>query len=233
MISKAEKFLFVDIVKTGGTSINDLLKAMGGKGKHHSISRELPNLGVNKGLDSPITDEIIKTYFKFSIVRNPYDRLASIFSYCQSAPLQLRFQSAGWDGVLGRPIKHVPRKSLDRKTYWPTDFKVFVEWLVDYDEYYSDWTLEKYITMADWVRDDKGVMQLDYVGKYETLQTDLNAILKKLGSAPLEIPKLNVSQEAFKRIAIDDLACNKKLRALVADYYQDDFELFDYPIKIG
>jgi len=117
MISDTYKFLYIDIVKTAGTSIGKLLEPLGGVGKHHSISRKLPALGINAGQESPVPHDVVENYFKFTIVRNPYDRLISLFSHCQTALFQQRFKEGGWNKVLGTPpLASLPETAIDRDT---------------------------------------------------------------------------------------------------------------------
>ena len=146
MISHKHKFIFFDIVKTGGSSINKVLEKYGGSGKHHSVSRPLPAIPRNKGLDRYISPELLKDYFTFTIARNPYDRLISLFGFCQTAPRQRKYAQSGWtDFPEKEKLLIANLREQNRETYWPTDIHVFIEWLVDYKHYFCDWTLEKYI----------------------------------------------------------------------------------------
>ena len=68
MISHKHKFIFTHIPKTGGTSITRALN---------------PNAGIkNKPLkEMPLKDK--EDYFKFTFVRNPWDRAVSMFFFRQ------------------------------------------------------------------------------------------------------------------------------------------------------
>jgi hypothetical protein len=231
VISTTGRFLFVDIVKTAGTSLGEVLADLGAVGKHHSIARELPRHPLNAGLESPLPDSVIDSYFKFTIVRDPFHRLASLYSYCQTAPINMLYARGGWEAMLADPaLDRLPERALDRETYWPRDFETFVDWLLDHERYYSDWTLEKYIPMADWLRDREGRIRIDYLGRYERLQSDVDQILKTLGAPPAILPKTNTSDVGNKREALLQLAANQRLRDSVIAYYREDFDLFGYPV---
>ena len=70
MISHEHKFIFVHINKTGGTSIGEVLKKYSNKSKfkHQSI------IDLNKEASS-------NDYFKFTFVRNSWDRFLSLYKY--------------------------------------------------------------------------------------------------------------------------------------------------------
>lgn len=229
MISHEHKFIFIDIVKTAGTSINKALEPYGAQGKHHSISRELPNLPtINGGLASPLDKKTLESYFKFTIVRNPYDRLLSLFAFTQESALQKNYAANGWEGVLNSVATKLPRKNLNRETYWPKDFERYVEQLINYEDYYCDYTLEKYIPMVDWLKDSQGDICIDYVGKYENLQGSIDDILDHLDLPKVSVPKINVSNNKYKKNAIEQIKKNKQLQDTIYKYFEEDFEIFKY-----
>lgn len=230
MISEAHKFLFYDIVKTGGTSLGRILARHGGVGKHHSVARPLPDIGANASLPrDPLPLVRQREYFRFTIVRNPFDRLISLFSYCQEAPLQQAFARSGWDGILERAARRLPARARDRRTYWPTDFAQFVDWLLDYDQYFTDFEQEKYITMCEWLRDDEGSISVDFVGRYETLQADADRVLDALGLPREPLPLANPSPVQPRAVAAQRLRDDPRLCQRVQAYFREDFVAFGYP----
>ena len=69
MVSHEFKCIFIHIPKTGGTSVETLF----GNEKHNHDKREriIEKIGMPSW----------KSYLKFSIVRNPWDRMVSAYSY--------------------------------------------------------------------------------------------------------------------------------------------------------
>ncbi len=228
MISDSHKFLFIDIVKTGGTAIGSVLELYGGKGKHHAIGRPLPELSRNEGLVAVPTEKTLQEYFCFTIVRNPFDRLISLYSFCQTAPMQKRFAEGGWKAILKRGLNKIPAKEINRKTYWPEDFIDFVEWMLDHENYFSDYTGEKYIAMHEWLRDSEGKMRIDYVGRFESLQEEAKIIMEKLQLPPQSIPIRNESFGEYKKRAGQCIYKNNDVQKAIESRFKEDFDLFGY-----
>jgi len=66
------KFLFLHINKTGGTSVKDFFqKPTKGRNSHTTASNIIKEIGLEK----------YNTYIPFTVVRNPYDRMVSAWSY--------------------------------------------------------------------------------------------------------------------------------------------------------
>lgn len=76
MICNEKKFIFIDICKTAGSSINKAFsKLYRCVGKHHTIT----NIAGDYFFCTNLTQYQIDNYFKFTIVRNPYDRIVSLW----------------------------------------------------------------------------------------------------------------------------------------------------------
>ncbi len=93
MISHKHKFLFIHIPKNAGSSINNSIKSYceffkgNYKGKSlqpHLVPKDIP-LGYGKHADDKIIRKLLKdeykSYYKFCVVRNPWDRLVSVYWY--------------------------------------------------------------------------------------------------------------------------------------------------------
>jgi hypothetical protein len=84
VVCHTRKIIFIHIPKTAGSSIEHLLRDEGkyeldfigvrnGRSTHHYMGIEL----------KMILKELYPTYYKFSFVRNPYDRLISEYFWCR------------------------------------------------------------------------------------------------------------------------------------------------------
>lgn len=228
MISQSHKFLFVDIVKTAGTSICKVLESYGGQGKHHAVCRQLPDLKKNRALQAIPNEQVLNDYFSFTFVRNPFDRLISLYGFCQKAPIQKKFNNKRWDALSTTSHRPLPPFEKGRITYWPTEFDVFVEWLVEHEKYYNDFTGEKYIPMKDWIVDAQGLPRVSFVGRFEKIQEDFDFVMKKITGETHALPIKNESMDHYKRLAAETIYNNKALEAMIQQYYQVDFECFNY-----
>ena len=93
MISHAKKFIFIHIPKNAGSSINHSISEYcefhNGKYKGKSLQPRLDKkdipLGYGKHADYKSIKKLLKDeyndYYKFCVVRNPWDRLVSIYWY--------------------------------------------------------------------------------------------------------------------------------------------------------
>lgn len=176
MISHEYKCIFVHISRTGGSSIE---KAICG--------REWWKINpATKHLTASQTKEIYKdywnSYFKFSFVRNPWDRLVSCFS--------LR-------------AYHAPKKKSDVLTFLK-NIKT------------PDWEpqLFEYVDILD--------IDLDFVGKYETLGEDFDYIKNKTG-VKKDLPLIGQT----KRTKYQDYYCEES-KKMVEELYKKSIEKYEY-----
>jgi len=103
MISHKLKFVFIHIPKTSGNSLSLLLK----KYSSNKVRQRKSNLGCNQGIDiiceknkrdikhvklpyyQKLYGNKIQNYFKFTIVRNPYDRILSFYFWAKGKHNQI------------------------------------------------------------------------------------------------------------------------------------------------
>jgi hypothetical protein len=75
----------------------------------------------------------------------------------------------------------------------------------------------------EFVSDAEGALAVDYVCRYERLQTDFDVVCETLKLPRAKLEKINVSDSEKYRKFYDD-----ELRGMVREFYRKDFEMFGY-----
>jgi len=179
-------FIFIHINKTAGTSIGN---AIGLPVKHHQTAREvIARIGTDKW----------DTAFKFTLVRNPWDKVVSHYEYRRKR---------NKTGVATRDISF---SEWVKKTYGPEKDPL----------YYNN--PKAFQPQVEWLKDDRGNVSIDFIGKFETINEDFDQIKKAIG-LEAELPHLNASKRAGYQSYYDD-----ETREIVAQWFREDIEEFGY-----
>jgi hypothetical protein len=163
-----------------------------------------------------LTREQFDTYFKFSFVRNPWDRMVSEYKY-RGHPMRMSFKT--W------LFEHLPGPGF-------TDAWCHL------------------VPQHEFIYDAEGRLQADFVGRYESLQADFDAVCERLGIPQTRLPHENRSLDAPRIQSLNDVKkrirrwlwtlrprnvyphytqyYDEESRAFVADRYRRDIELFGY-----
>lgn len=182
--------IFVHIPKAAGVSVSR--KLFGCLGGGHAP------LADYAGVFSP---HEFNTYFKFTIVRNPWDRLLSAFVFLKKGGFNQ--EDARWSS------KHLSSYS---------DFNTFVKGWVNRK---SVWTKQHFYPQSYFV-ELNGKINVDYVGRFENINEDFAVVARRLGIEG-ELDHLNGTGKKNYRDYYD-----KESGEIVADVYRDDIALFDY-----
>lgn len=153
---------------------------------------------------------ICKNNFKFTIIRNPYDRLVSLYLNKIKNPNAKDFRKGIFCGFL----KY-------NKFYENMPFNEFVRVIHSIPDKISDPHLKsQYLHISD----NKGNILVDYIGYFESLEKNYLEICKRLNI--INPPKLP-HEEKSKREDYKNYY-NEKTKKLVEERYCKDFELFGY-----
>ena len=188
------KCIFVHIPKCAGLSVVQSLFGNSGGG-HKTI--------VQYQLIFSLSE--FSTYFKFTFVRNPWDRLVSAFTFLKQGGL----------------TEHDRAWAAKNLNSYP-DFKSFVVNWVSVRNIYSYY---HFIPQHEFLLDPKThAISVDFIGKFEALERDFEKICKRLDiSASLSKQNRTIGREAEYRTYYDP-----QTRNIVANVYQKDIELFGY-----
>jgi len=207
MIIDKEKLIFIHIPKNAGTSIKSFFKSKEIHHKHKNI-KQIKKENI----------EAYNSYKKFTIVRNPYDRMVSWYFYLKRA-MSIEYTRGDYRW---KPGEHFPDS--------------FLEWVKNpLGNYYSIWKLsDTHNSLHTDIEINRGggriglpLLSPQYrwidntveVLKYENLNKDLNNFFKK----KIDIPSINTTQH---KEYINYY--NKESLNIVYARYKEDFEKFNY-----
>ena len=142
-------------------------------------------------------------YFKFTFVRNPWDRAVSAYTYlCRG----------------GSPA------SKDDQ-YWAE----FTNSFDSFDDFVCNWMSEENILrnalftpQVTFLKNIFGQVNMDFIGRFENLEKDFNTIATKLGLTA-QLPHLNQSRaETYQAFY------TPKSQAVIKQLYSEDIAMFEY-----
>ncbi|MAT52323.1 MAG: hypothetical protein CMK32_14190 [Porticoccaceae bacterium] len=186
-------YIFVHIPKTAGTSV---LNALGIPFRVHADWKVLE-------ASDPV---LFRESFKFCFVRNPFDRLVSVYSYLLG----------GGAGITDAELSELLNASFDT-------FDKFVSNFLNFHVIHQHPLLRpQYLYVCDL----GSRLKVDFVGRYESLDKDFSSIAERL-NMPSSLPMLNTSD----RKPFSDYYGPETIEKVVSLYLMD-FEIFNYPRSI-
>lgn len=197
MISHRHRCVFVHIPKTGGTSIEDAIWEkprrtedlwMGFVSPTHNKYQTggLQHLQA-RHIRTEVGEEIFRSYFKFAIVRNPWDKAVSQWRYLS--------QRRDLRDYLGVPANATLAHYLDTVAV-------------------SDHV--QVMAQAEFVCDDDGQLMVDMLGRFETLEADARAIFARIGLPEAHLPHVTKSERAADYRIYYDAGTRERVAELYA-----------------
>jgi hypothetical protein len=152
--------------------------------------------------------------FSFAFVRNPWDRLVSCYR----------------DKILGQapdftefhPARRVAYCLARFDAFQPgMSFEQFVEAVSGIPDVDAD---GHFRSQHSFVSNGSGDIVLDFVGRFESLQTDFRSVCLELDMAPVDLPRVQVTKPRGRYTEY----YTRRTRDLVGDRFRSDLELFGY-----
>jgi hypothetical protein len=170
MIDHDKRLIFVHIQKTGGNSVAAALGLHPDCPEKHHFA---PSLRTRYG------EAAWGAYFKFSFVRNPWDRLVSWWSMIDA-------QRPAFEA--GAPINRF-------QSFILRSASTFDEFLDNCDEEIADGDGRKWIyrNQSDYLTDASGAPLVDFIGRYERIEQDFGNALLRAGLTSVALPRVNAS----------------------------------------
>lgn len=183
------------------------------------------HLTLNQFLDTEFSGLFeMDDYFRFTFVRNPYDRLFSGY-------MQDRFAATQY------PVWQVAKESIFKRI--GDDFNRYMTEYVRRANLFDDWEWICFCPMHAFVYLD-GECMLDFVGRAESIENGLAVLSERFGLKIAKADDVNVNAPygaGLKYLSRYDRATIE----IVNELYYEDFKLFGYdmldpklfPIKSG
>lgn len=200
MIYPEHGWIFVHIQKTGGDSIRTALGVELNDYHKHRTAVELRAVYGGAAWED---------YYKFAFVRNPWDRLVSWWTMIDA--LRPRFEA-------GEALNAFQHYVLDRA-------KTFEDFLTNCGDEIADTDGRKHIfrNQIDYLCDESGELIVDFIGRFERLQDDVDQVTRRIGIDRVVLPHVNRSDHKnYRQYYTHETA------ALVADRYRRDLSVFAY-----
>lgn len=223
IISHTHKFIFVKSEKTGGTSVEaalsnichgrDIVTPLG----DYPFNRDEDGEWVHKSLNpdgfkqhddaitikSQLPADVWDSYYKFSITRNPWDKVVSDFfwQYRQhdfDQPIRRFYHFIGYPYDELKPIRKM-FKNFVKGGQWKTNDRFYI------------------------INDE---LCVDYIIRYEHLTEGLREVCKRVGLPELRLPHLKSGMR--KRGHHYSVYYDEETRAIVSERHQHDIRLFGY-----
>jgi hypothetical protein len=185
--------IFIHIPKSAGISVSKALFGSLGAG-HRTIEY----------WQSKLTKRIYKTFFKFTIVRNPYDRLLSAYNFLKK-------------GGIHKVDAEFASKNL-------IHFNSFEDFVMNYLNEETLYSHIHFYPQVYFLKNHKGIIDMDFIGKYENITEDFKFIADKL-KITTKLDEHNTGemhQDSFKTHYTTEMI--KKINKL----YNEDFDPLGY-----
>ena len=222
IISHTHKYIFIKSMKTAGTSIEaalshycsqeDMVTPLGdywfnrderGEWVHSSMNAEgFSQHDPASEVKRKVPPEIWNDYFKFSIIRNPWDRVVSLFA---------------WEARNRPELK--PVKRLHHRLGWP--FSEFRETRPIFAAFVAgEWSTNDRFYLID------DALCVDFVIRYERLGEDFQEVCARVGLPAIALPHLKAGLRRPERGYAEYY--DQASRAIVAERHHNDIRLFGY-----
>ena len=229
MFSPVHNYVFIHIPKSAGSSIRKSLSDIDRPPRPLRIWNRL----TGRKIAQPVVEiqslhthsdarDVLKslgteTYgkcFTFAFVRNPWDRIVSLYNHV-------------WQGALDRAAGRQQPKVLTAQEEIENSKRVeslgFRKWLLS-EEYQSDKYGQSLTqrSQLQWLCDDNGQLITQFVGRVESIQDDIRQVERGI-NARIHLVHVNKSRHRDYR----DEYCDET-RDFVAHHFREDIETFDY-----
>ena len=193
IISPKYNCCFIHIPKSAGTVIRDFLK---------TNDREFKVIFSHPTFSEIQTEYDLSTYFKFTFIRNPWDRFVSTFFYLKQ-------------NVKDEELLNEARKKLSNYSFTSFVKELYLE--------KNQFSKNYFIHLRPQIHFLESMDNIDFIGRFENFQEDFNIICDKIKIPRQQLPHDNKSKHKHYTEYYDD-----ETKQIVAEKYAKDIEYFGY-----
>lgn len=212
VINHKKKFIWVWVPKCAGSffySHPDFKEADHSKAGGHETYIELTDF---------IKKEDIGSYFAFAFCRNPYSRIVSAFHHFKKWH-NFNYYDNFDDFILDNFTGSDGSLSIQNSKTYKSDYRRNANGTFIHDDHFK--------TQSYFVENNKGLINLDFIGKTENIPDDFNFVCNKLQIEIIENKILNNTEHKPYMSYFEGPNARKKLD-IVNFIYQKDFINFNY-----
>lgn len=183
---KKRNFIFIHIGKTAGTSIT---KIIGEPFQKHNTAKEVIKIIGREKWDNN---------YKFTVVRNPWDKVFSWYKY---------------------------RTQLNQSNM-KTNPISFADWVActygeNKDPYYY-YRPKIFLPQVEWLKNDNGEIDMDKIIRFENLKEDFEIVANEVGVVS-DLPHINKTKRTDYREFYDEAT-----KEIIEQWFYEDIKLFNY-----
>ena len=212
-ISHRYKYIYFGIPKCASTSIRNSLP-------------DKENIRTDERLKTMLTDEVYNEYFKFTFVRNPWDRMVSNYSMFVKKKQRSR--------------DYTPRLQIEELFQKPRRSISFAEFIHKAQSVKN----HHWSQCCEWLpRDSDGCLDIDFIGRVENfdddfqklltlLKIDINKYRSEMAALLRKKRKASINKEIvhFNKTNHKDykLYYSNKEKQIIAKLFADDIKIFQF-----
>ena len=210
LISKSKKFIYIHVDRTGGTTFSKAFKEFTLFQWSHRFHQlclkmfgEIPVLHLLKEqkaleLKSKLSSKEFDSYFKFAMIRNPWEWMVSDYCYRQQYSYATNYRL-------------ISKMSFEEYVKWK-----LLENYHEIDPFHANRGL------SSWFTDSDGNVLVDHVGRFENFADEFIFFCEKIG-VKKKLPHLNSSKfNSYQEYY------NDETKAMVEKYFKLDIERYNY-----